>query len=84
MQQKVYCAVCQNETDDHDETDCPSLKCKQCTRMGHGKPDCPFKPEKLWQLKQWTNFATKKSMPKLEVPPSKDDSKDPRMKVPLA
>ena len=32
--------------------------------MGHGKPDCPFKPENVWQPKPWKNFAIKKSMPK--------------------
>ena len=70
MLQKVYCAVCQCEND-HEDRFCPSLKCKECTQMGHGKPDCPSKPENLWQPKPWKNFAIKKSIPKLEVPRSR-------------
>ena len=82
MLQKVYCAVCDNVSD-HEARFCPSLKCKECTQMGHGKPDCPFKPENLWQPKPWTNFAIKKSMPKLEVPQSRCAG-DPRgIEVPL-
>ena len=82
MLQKLYCAVCQCESD-HEEKFCPSLKCNACTQMGHGKPDCPFKPDNLWQPKPWKNFAIKKPMPKLEVPRS-NCAGDPRIKDEIA
>ena len=40
----TYCDMCQYVSD-HETRFCPSLKCLKCTKLGHGKPDCPLKSD---------------------------------------